>query len=62
MLNKIILWTIFIAPWFSLFFLKKEHIKYYMPAGIFATLLMLIYNVFAFNHKHWELQVTILPA
>lgn len=62
MLNKIILWIIFIGPWLTLFFLKKEEIKRYMPAAIFATLLMVLYNVYAFNEKHWEIHEVIFPS
>ncbi|WP_417897872.1 hypothetical protein ABN702_16530 [Bacillus haimaensis] len=62
MLNKIVLWVILIAPWFTLFFLKKEEIKRYMPAAIFASFLMTIYNNFAYNQAHWELKVSIIPS
>lgn len=62
MLNKIILWAIFIGPWLTLFFMKKESIKRYMPAGLFATLLMLLYNVYSFNKEHWELHTVIFPS
>lgn len=61
MLNKVILWVIFIGPWLSLLFMKKESIRRYMPAGLFATLLMLIYNIYAFNKEHWEIHTTIFP-
>jgi ABC-type Fe3+-siderophore transport system permease subunit len=61
MLNKIVLWVVLIAPWFTLFFLKKEEIKRYMPAAIFASFLMIIYNIFAYNQAHWEIKVSIIP-
>lgn len=61
MLNKIVLWTILIAPWFTLFLLKKENIKRFMPAAIFASYLMLIYNVVANNQKHWVINETLIP-
>ncbi|WP_251550292.1 hypothetical protein [Neobacillus muris] len=62
MLNKIILWVIFIGPWLTLFFLKKEDIKRFMPAAIFATFLMVLYNVYAFNEKHWVINEAIFPS
>lgn len=62
MLNKIVLWVIFIGPWLTLFFLKKEDIKRYMPVAIFATFLMMMYNVYAFNEKHWVINVAIFPS
>jgi len=59
--NKVLLWGMLILPWFTLFFLKKEGIKRYMPVALFASLLMTIYNVVAYNQKHWEINDTIIP-
>ncbi|WHX98061.1 hypothetical protein [Neobacillus sp. DY30] len=61
MLNKIVLWTILIAPWFTLFLVKKENIKRFMPAAMCASYLMIIYNVVANNQKHWVINETIIP-
>lgn len=61
MFIKVLLWGMLILPWFTLFFLKKEEIKRYMPVALFASLLMTIYNVVAYNQKHWEIKVTIIP-
>ncbi|MFZ3591003.1 hypothetical protein ACOI1C_17545 [Bacillus sp. DJP31] len=44
MLSKVVLWTMLIAPWFSLFLLKKEDIKRFMPVAILAAFLMVLYN------------------
>jgi hypothetical protein len=61
LLNKILLWTILIAPWFTLFLIKKENIKRFMPAAFCASYLMIIYNVVANNQKHWVINETIIP-
>lgn len=61
MLNKIVLWFVLLAPWFTLFFLKKEDIKRYTPAAIFASYIMMIYNIIADNRGHWELKASIIP-
>ncbi|MCS0671357.1 hypothetical protein [Cytobacillus firmus] len=61
MLSKVVLWTILIAPWFTLFFLKKEDIKRFMPVAILAAFLMVLYNLIAYNQKHWIIKETILP-
>lgn len=61
MLNKIVLWTILIAPWFTLFLFKKENIKRFMPAAMCASYLMIIYNVVANNQKHWVINETLIP-
>ncbi|MGG4491005.1 hypothetical protein [Metabacillus idriensis] len=55
MINNFILWTVLIAPWLTLFLIKKEKIKRFMPAAIFASYLMIIYNVIANNQNHWIL-------
>lgn len=61
MLNKFILWMILITPWLTLSLLKKEGIKRFMPAAIFASFLMMIYNIIAYNQHHWEISDTIIP-
>ncbi len=61
MIAKTILWMMLIVPWISLFFLKKERIKRFMPVAIFASFLMVLYNLIAYNQQHWEIKVAILP-
>ncbi len=62
MLSKIVLWAILVIPWLTLlFFMKKEQIKRFMPVGILASFLMVIYNLVAYNEKHWIVKVHILP-
>ncbi|MGW9103736.1 hypothetical protein ACWGPZ_32140 [Priestia megaterium] len=61
MLSKITLWMVLIVPWFTLFLLKKEDIKRFMPVAIFASTLMILYNLIAHNQKHWIIKVNILP-
>lgn len=60
--NKLLLWALLILPWFTLFFLKKDGIKRYMPVAILTSLLMTVYNIVAFNQKHWEIKVTLIPS
>lgn len=33
MSNQIILWSLFIIPWMTLFFMKKDEIRRYLPAA-----------------------------
>jgi hypothetical protein len=42
-------------------FLKKLKIKRFTPVGILASFLMVLYNVVAYNEKHWTIKVTIIP-
>jgi hypothetical protein len=58
----VLLWASLILPWFTLFFLKKQSIKRYMPVAIFTSLLMVVYNIIAYNQNHWEIQVSIIPS
>ncbi|MEL3971840.1 hypothetical protein AAEO50_06040 [Rossellomorea oryzaecorticis] len=62
MLNKLILWFILIAPWFSLFFLKKEVVKRFIPVSLLASFIMIVYNLVAENQNHWEINVSIIPS
>ncbi|WP_227013544.1 hypothetical protein [Paenibacillus psychroresistens] len=41
--------------------MEKESIKRYAPAAILASFLMAVYNVIAFNQKHWIIKVVIIP-
>jgi hypothetical protein len=59
--NKILLWSIFILPWFSLFLLKRHSIKRYMPVAIFTTLLVTLYYEIAFTQKWFIAKETIFP-
>ncbi|WNF38389.1 hypothetical protein RJD24_08195 [Bacillaceae bacterium IKA-2] len=61
MLSKIILWALLVVPWSTLFLLKKEDIKRFMPAAIFASYLMIIYNVIANNQNHWVIKEPLIP-
>lgn len=61
LLSKIVLWMILVVPWLTLFILKKEQVKHFMPVGILASFLMVLYNLVAYNEKHWIIKVHILP-
>lgn len=61
MFNKIILWSSLILPWLSLFFMKKESIKRYMPVAIFVSLLVTILFEVAYTFKWWVMLDKIAP-
>jgi hypothetical protein len=50
-----------ILPWLSLFFLKKESIKRYMPVTIFTALLVTITFEIAYVYKWWVIKEEIVP-
>lgn len=42
MSNQVILWSAIILPWFTLFFMRREDIKRFMPVGLFSALMSII--------------------
>lgn len=61
MLNKVIGWSMLIVPWLTLFFMKKEGIKRYMPIAIFSALMVTITYEIAFRYKWWIILESIVP-
>lgn len=59
--NQIILWCIFILPWFTLFFMKKEDIKRYMPVGLFAIFTSAIILEIGHTLRWWVYNETAYP-
>ncbi|WP_146241015.1 hypothetical protein [Paenibacillus sambharensis] len=60
-MNKLILWALLIVPWFTLFFMKKESIKRYMPVGIFTALITTITFEIAYHYEWWIAKDKIVP-
>ena len=54
MLNKIILWSSFLGPWLTLFFMKKDAIKRYMPVTVFTALMATITSEMAYTYSWWK--------
>lgn len=42
MSNQVILWSLIILPWFTLFFMSREDIRRLMPVGLFSSLISII--------------------
>ncbi|MBP2637476.1 MAG: hypothetical protein H6Q72_3383 [Firmicutes bacterium] len=61
MSNQVLLWTMFIVPWLSLFFMKKDDIRRYMPAGLFSSFLLVILQEAGVANDWWYFQETIYP-
>lgn len=61
LITNLVLWLVLIVPWFTLFLMKKEDIKRYMPVAILTSLSMILYNVVAYNQQHWIIKVSIIP-
>ncbi len=61
MLNKIILWSSFLGPWLTLFFMKKDAIKRYMPVTVFTALMATITSEMAYTFSWWKYTDAIVP-
>jgi hypothetical protein len=59
--NQLILWCVFILPWFTLFFMKKEDVKRYMPVGLFAVFTSAIILETGVTMKWWAYNETAYP-
>ncbi len=61
MSNQFILWSMFIIPWLTLFFMKKEDIKRFMSLGLFTFWLSIIVTEIGITTGLWVLQETTFP-
>lgn len=53
MSNQIILWALLILPWFSIFFVKKETLKRFMPTAFLAVIISVIVVEVGVTLKWW---------
>ncbi len=61
MMTKMLLWVGMIAPWFSLFFMKRQDIKRFMPATLLAMLVMPLISEAAFYYNWWTIDQYLFP-
>jgi hypothetical protein len=61
MINQIILWSMFIVPWLTLFFMKKEDIKRYIPAALFSIVISTIVIDAGVRFGFWVIRETVFP-
>ncbi len=59
--NQILQWSMFILPWLTLFFMKKEDIKRYMPVALFATVMSIIIHDVGVTLRFWTLGASVFP-
>ncbi len=60
MFNQILLWTLLLGPWLLLFFLKKNKLKRFFPAGVFGSLVLTFVFQLADRFKWWEIKENII--
>lgn len=61
MSNQTLFWSFIILPWFTLFFMKKEEIKRYMPVALFASLGGTAFSELALALDFWTIKDSIFP-
>lgn len=61
MSNHALLWSSIIIPWFTLFLLKRDDIKRYMPVALLGSLLTTIFCEMAIALKWWVVKDAIFP-
>lgn len=61
LLNQLILWSLLLAPLASLLLMRRQSLKYYMPAAMFTALLVTIVHEIGFYYRWWVIQEAIFP-
>ena len=61
MSNHIILWSTLLLPWLTIFFMKKEEIKRFMPAALFTIIISLLIFDIGITLKMWVVKDNIYP-
>lgn len=55
------MWSMFFIPWLSLFFMKKEEVKRWMPVASFALVLTVIIHDVGTTLGFWATRESIFP-
>ena len=59
--NPIIQWSMFILPWFSLFFMRSKDVKRYMPSGLLSIVLTTMVHDVGVTLGFWVVHETTFP-
>jgi hypothetical protein len=59
--NQLLLWGMLILPWLTIFFMKKEDIKRFMPAALFTIVTSLFIADIGVGLRLWAVKETIYP-
>lgn len=59
--NQVISWSMFIIPWLTLFFMKREDIKRYMPVGLWAIVSTTIIHDVGVTLGFWTVLKAAFP-
>jgi hypothetical protein len=61
MSNQVLLWGTFIIPWLTLFFMSREDIKRFLPAGFLVTIMCIIFTETGISNGWWTIRETTYP-
>lgn len=56
-----VLWSLVILPWFTLFLMKKEEVRRFLPVGLFAALTSLVIADVGSTLNLWILKENVYP-
>lgn len=59
--NQIIFWSLLIPPWLTLFFMKKEDMKRFMPVALFAIITDAVIVEIGVTMGFWGIRETLFP-
>lgn len=59
--NQILLWSMLIVPWFTLFFMKMHDIRRFMPAGLLSAVTSVLISEIIITLKLEEIRETAYP-
>lgn len=59
--NSFIMWSLALLPWLSLFFMRKEEIKRWMPVALFAVVLTTIIGDIGIGLGVWATRESTYP-
>lgn len=59
--NQIILWSLIIVPWLTLFLIKKEDLRRFMPVALFAALTSVMMHDIGLTLNWWVTKETAYP-
>lgn len=61
MSNQVFLWATFFVPWLTIFFMKREDIKRFLPVAIMSALLSVIIYEAGITFGWWVIWQTAYP-
>ncbi|MEN6389060.1 MAG: hypothetical protein ABFD04_01495 [Syntrophomonas sp.] len=61
MSKQVIVWSLLILPWFSLFFLKRDEIRRFMPLALFTMVVTSIVQEAGISLNLWQVRATTYP-